>query len=445
MTQQSGPSPIIDSSEIPRGEARAAQEKRTIPAESPYKSTIDEIVTSPKHFNEKQLAGWILPDKMKSLLGQIEADTQDNLYIKREKSVDHPGMVGETLMTFDSLIMEQIDYAIADSDPANKDPVNKRWDTHMTRQNGLRDTVATLLEDPKFRGPFIDAVRTRQAEIIRARDGVESESKLSPEQLEKAARDEGRVAAESTPVVLDLGGASRAAQSMMTGEKQVAAPEKHPKLARVFAPYKPPVIPKSSVSEDDFYSAMISGDNEKYARIQEIRRHEDEQNAPLKKQRENYDRLVNKDTEEYSEEQLRNTLRYETDLKAILAKAGHTEISPAMVTALREDADLRYEVGEYFLDKLNTMVRLAPGDFGARVAADSQKVNAYVSIEGMPTTSSREYAVVLALSKLSGMFNYKVETDTDDERYDAAGRVNNAQHRNAANQILFSSPARYYQ
>ena len=190
---------------------------------------------------------------------------------------------------------------------------------------------------------------------------------------------------------------------------------------------------------------MVSGDDEEFSRIQELKRQEDERNAPLKKEKEDYDRLVNKDTEEYSEDRLRESLAYETDLKAILAKAGHTEISPAMVTALREDADLRYEVGEYFLDKLNTLVRLSPSDFGTRVAADSQKVNAYVEMKGMPTTSSREYAVWLALAKISGMFNYKAERETDDERFDeVSGRISNAQHRNAADQVLFSSPARYY-
>lgn len=444
MPAPTGPNHIIDSAEIPRAQPDAAPEKRVIPEDSPFKTTVDQILESPKHYNDKQLSGMILPDKMKSFLDEIEADTQVDRYVQRSRSAEDPSQILESTLTFDALILEQIDYAITDSDPTNENPVVKKWGTHVTSKNGLRTSVVAILENPKLRQPFVDAVRLRQAEIIRARDGVETESKLSPEQLEKVAQDEGRVATESAPVVLDLGGASRAAQLMMTGEQQAASPEKNPKLARIFAPYQAPKMPESSVSSDDYYSAMISGDDEQFARMQDIRRQEDEQNAPLRKAKEDYDRLVNKDTEEYSEEQLRNTLRYETDLKAILAKAGHTEISPAMVTALREDADLRYEVGGYFLDKLNTMARLAPGDFGPRVAADSQKVNAYVKIEGMPTTSSREYAVWLALAKISGMFNYKVERDTDDERYDESGRVNNAQHRNAANQVLFSSPARYY-
>lgn len=444
MPAPTGPTPIINSAEIPRADASATPEKRVIPEDSPYKSSVEDILNSPKHYNDKQLATWVLPDKMKTLLGEIEADTKADTYILRSPS-EHPGLISETVMTFDDLLMEQIDYAISDSDPANNDPVIKKWDTHMTSKNGLRQSVASILENPKLRGPFVDAVRQRQAEIIRARDGAESESKLSPEQLEKVAKDEGRVAAESTPVVLDLGGASRAAQAMMTGEQQATSPEKHPRRAKIFAPYKAPEIPKSSISQDDFYTAMVSGDDEEFSRIQELKRQEDERNAPLKKEKEDYDRLVNKDTEEYSEDRLRESLAYETDLKAILAKAGHTEISPAMVTALREDADLRYEVGEYFLDKLNTLVRLSPSDFGTRVAADSQKVNAYVEMKGMPTTSSREYAVWLALAKISGMFNYKAERETDDERFDeVSGRISNAQHRNAADQVLFSSPARYY-
>lgn len=444
MTLPTGPSPIIDSADIPRASSARSVEKREVADDSPYKTMLDDIVSSPRHYNEKQLQSWVLPAKMDELLAQIEADTKAVQYTKKER-VAGSNLISESPLSFEDLLLEQIDYAISDSDPLNTDPVEEKWDTHMTRQNGLRNTVATLLESEKFRGPFIEAVRKRQADIIRARDGVESESHFTPEQFQKVAEDEGRVAVESTPVVIDMGDVAQAARAMVTEERQVAAPERHPKLARVFAPYKEPVLPPSSVSQDEMYAAMVNGDDEAYARVQEIRRREEEANAPLRKEKADYNRLVNEESLGYSLMTLENSLRLDNELKAILTKAGYETVNESMVTALREDEDLRYKVGEYFLDKLNVMVRINPEDFGPRVEANAQKRGDYVDIPGMPTTTSREYAAWLALTKVSGMFNYKAERESDGERYDErTGRLNNAQHRNAADQVLGSGPARFY-
>jgi hypothetical protein len=216
------PQRAIEASDIPRSANGATVEKYVVPPESPFSATATDIIDSTRNYNQKQLDTWVLPDKMKALLAEIEADTQANNYVRREESAEHPGMISETLIDFDSLIMQEIDYAISDSDPVNTDPVNKKWDTHLTRQSGLRGTVASLLQNNKTRGAFVAAVRQRQAEIIQARDGVEAESRLTPEQYEKAALDEGEVAVKSTPVLLDMGVATRAAQAMVSGNEGVA-------------------------------------------------------------------------------------------------------------------------------------------------------------------------------------------------------------------------------
>jgi len=216
------PHQIIEASDVPRNVNGTSVEKYVVPPESPFSGTATDILYSTRHYNQKQLDAMVLPDKMKTLLAEIEADTQANAYVRRERSEENPRIISETLMDFDSLIMQEIDYAISDSDPANTDPVNKKWDTHLTRQSGLRGTVASLLQNNKTRGAFVTAVRQRQAEIIQARDGAETESGLTSEKYEKAALDEGQVAVKSAPVLLDMGVSTRVAQTMVTGGEGAA-------------------------------------------------------------------------------------------------------------------------------------------------------------------------------------------------------------------------------
>lgn len=266
MPEPTGPAPIVNPAEMPQAPSARSAEKRELPEDSPYKQMLGDIVASPRHYNEKQLQSWVLPAKMDELLDQIQVDTTEVLYTKKERA-EGSNLISELPLTFDDLLLEQIEYAIADSDPANSNRAESKWDTHMTRQNGLRNAVATLLENERFRQPFIDAVRKRQAEIIRARDGVEGESKLTPEQFQKVAEDEGRVAVESAPVVIDFDAAAEAARSMVGGADAPSGVMEIPDFVRnpggarpafeapvaapVVAPEKDPAAPESELEMNE--------------------------------------------------------------------------------------------------------------------------------------------------------------------------------------------------
>jgi len=208
--------------------------------------------------------------------------------------------------------------------------------------------------------------------------------------------------------------------------------EKNAHLAAVFAPFVRPETPPSKVNLTD---ALLSKDDSAYPSALAELALENEANAPIIEQQKVYDKLVDDDTRDYSVQRLKLALRRDFMLEDILKEAGFKEASLDAVDAIRTDPDLRYKVAVHFMAKLNGEIANEPMNFGPRLLKNGQKVNAYVSQNVY--TSSREYAVYLAVAKISGMFNYKAERDSDDTKYDErTGQPIDSQHRAAADLLL---------
>jgi len=161
---------------------------------------------------------------------------------------------------------------------------------------------------------------------------------------------------------------------------------------------------------------------------------QDKENAPIREAQKNFDRITNQDTREYSEQKLIAVMRHDKELVQLLAERGITEPSLEAVDALRNDADLRYDVAVHFLKKLDKMVESSPGSFGARIVRNGEKSNDYMRLP--VRTSSREYVAYLALAKISGMFNYKVDSADVFQDVNERNEIVLNQHRHASDMLV---------
>lgn len=222
-------------------------------------------------------------------------------------------------------------------------------------------------------------------------------------------------------------------------ETDIVAPEierspKNPLLEKLFAPSTRPEVAEGSTY--DYDELFLEGAARQAA--QGARREREVTNQPVIEAQKNYDRITNDDTRGYSVEQMAAILRRDSKFKAMMAENGFEGASLDSVDALREDPELRYKAGEYLLGKLDKVIAedKVNGDrsFGERIIRNGQKSNDYLKLP--VATTSRQYVAYLALAKLSGMFNYKVdESDIFRDQNDKGDVITN-QHRHATDMII---------
>jgi hypothetical protein len=146
-----------------------------------------------------------------------------------------------------------------------------------------------------------------------------------------------------------------------------------------------------------------------------------------------YDRFVTEENKQASQEVLTESLKSNHEIGRVLREAGIDATSMEAVNAIRENADIRYEVAKYFAQKLDDMVMKDPHGFGWRV-----EENRPDNLKEDPLTGkkmmSRDYVVSLALKMLGGEFS--VSNEDDSFTRDPDGRVAVAQHRHATLRLL---------
>lgn len=146
-----------------------------------------------------------------------------------------------------------------------------------------------------------------------------------------------------------------------------------------------------------------------------------------------YDRFVTEENKQASQETLAESLKVNPEIGRVLREAGIDATSMEAVNAIRENADVRYEVAKHFARKLGDMVLQDPRGFGWRV-----EENRPDNLKEDPLTGkkmmSRDYVVSLALKMLDGEFSMSNEDDSFTR--DPDGRVAVAQHRDAARRLL---------
>jgi hypothetical protein len=146
-----------------------------------------------------------------------------------------------------------------------------------------------------------------------------------------------------------------------------------------------------------------------------------------------YDRFVTEENKRVSRETLMESLRANPEIGRVLREAGIDATSMEAVNAIRENADVRFEVAKHFAQKLGDMVMKDPHGFGWRV-----EENRPDNLKEDPLTGkkmmSRDYVVSLTLKMLDGEFS--VSNEDDSFIRDPDGRVAVAQHRDAARRLL---------
>ena len=148
-----------------------------------------------------------------------------------------------------------------------------------------------------------------------------------------------------------------------------------------------------------------------------------------------YDRFVTEENKQVSRETLAESLKVNPEIGRILREAGLDAASMDAVNAIRENADVRYEVAKYYRQKLEDRAIQDPQAFGWRVADNMP--NNLKEDQQRPghKMMSRDYVVSLALKMLGGEFSDNHADDWLDR--DETGRVVLGQHRDATRQILF--------
>jgi hypothetical protein len=100
-----------------------------------------------------------------------------------------------------------------------------------------------------------------------------------------------------------------------------------------------------------------------------------------------------------------------------------------LVDLVRSNVDLRYELGSYFLDKIQAHA----SEMSDRVRRNTQKNPNHRTWRHLGSMGSRAYASLIALSMLDGTF---IDPDHDPVEYDDQGKVKLGHHRDAAFDLL---------
>ena len=99
---------------------------------------------------------------------------------------------------------------------------------------------------------------------------------------------------------------------------------------------------------------------------------------------------------------------------------------------MRNNKDLRIEVGVYLLAKIDRLFHQMP----ERIQDDTEKKPSTEGYNHIPVMTSREYATLLAISMLDGTFDDKrVGGDTIEYR-EGTDKVILGQHRAAAQKLI---------
>ncbi|MGB3024138.1 MAG: FHA domain-containing protein [Candidatus Saccharimonadales bacterium] len=213
-----------------------------------------------------------------------------------------------------------------------------------------------------------------------------------------------------------------------------------PRYERLFKPFlRPARETKGGVDYDTIFDDLLKGTAKK----------QDPENITfpkpdlIEREQQEYDKHVTPEAKAAAVSKLIKAMGSDIVLKDILEKyTPHANIHE-QVDALREDPNLRYAVGMYFLDKLNYLVGEDFHTFGRRIYKNEDKQPDSRQFLPLKDMKSREYAAYLALAMIDGSFNPSKVTSIDviarNSNYELIG-----QHRHAALRILEGRYAEHY-
>lgn len=226
---------------------------------------------------------------------------------------------------------------------------------------------------------------------------------------------------------------SLALQGAMQPEAPAHAAEKghDARLKKIFAPY--PKLEDVPAKEKDRYDYLFAEDEAVYqAGLAKILENDKKREEALKKVP-----VVTEPSRELSAGYMQSAGTRDPKIAAILQRhMDKNQVSDylKLTDLLRTNPEFRYELGSYFMDKLQAKAE----DMPHRVRRNTQKtpshLRTYQHFRDLGVSlHSREYASLLALSMLDGSF----EGDGNDPfTYNAQGQLATGQHRAAAISLI---------
>ena len=374
--------------------------------DSPYKDTVEALARDVPHFNETQMIHYVNDH----LISAILADAENGLITTKQLNTT----TGEKeLFALDSEeVMFGLNVMLQALD--TPDRVVSPF-VSLPRANGLRNTIKVVMGNKKLADTFRYAVYLRDADRLKQRDeraNHERSVHVSPEVLAmrtEAAEDLGEEAVADSGVSLE----ADAARRLLTDDSVEKSNDPLEYLKEVLPPVtRPNVEPQRFVPNGRFVALTKEQSLQKY-----------------------YDTYVTTINREHSLQTLSEAMKSTPSLQTVLIESGLDVTSLEAVDAIRENANVRFEVAKILFKKLNVLADDPYSDMGARII-DNNYRNFKSDTKTGRNFQSREYAVCLALKMLGGEFSDKDE-DGDFER-NASGAVILGQHRHAARETLMS-------
>ncbi len=221
--------------------------------------------------------------------------------------------------------------------------------------------------------------------------------------------------------------------SIATSEK-LRTQESDERLKTLFAPLK---VSENTQSHPG-YDFLFNDSQEGRKKYDDYTNEEEKIDA----QKREVARYVTPEAKADSLVKIQNEINIDGNMRSILAS--HFDLNKTnladIVDALRENPDVRLEVGTYLLDKVNRAVDKYYEIMPDRVVSNESKNpnSGLIPNSGIITIpggiKSREWVALLCLAKLDGSFNSQLETRGPEYGQDGKAKID--QHRAAADIVL---------
>lgn len=197
------------------------------------------------------------------------------------------------------------------------------------------------------------------------------------------------------------------------------------RFKNIFKPIKEPI---NSIIHDG-YDYLFSDDQELKAEI-EIRAKEEDK---INKRREILNKYITQVSKEDAKSALEKVEKQDPRIASLISSIAKDKKDITVVDLIRNDEEMRFAVATYLSDKLDRDISENPSKYPKRIVDNGQKsTNANIYEDN--TFTSREYTVLLALSKIDGSFNTKLEDNLSQNDQNGIQLI--GQHRYAANVLL---------
>lgn len=396
--------------------------------------------------NDKQPAryekGWIV-DRIDAT-GRVTAKSPDGVYEKTMSS-DELNLIQNPFVKGMDVLARRNTYDAAGNRVKGVYSYEPNWSVgSVDKESG---TMVILSPDGVHEKTVsIDMMRDVQLLKSPAERQGERGKELSPAERQEIQQDLGHEAADEAGLVLgsvlppmeaNVAAAVAASQRMEAARE----PERKKDQYAYLRSELPPVTrPERTQQEETDYNNMLFGDtkDQPWAKHPGFGQYvaPSEPDTPETRQRKYYDKFVTEANRQDALGTLAEAMKATPEIREILALSGLNPTAMESVDAIRENAEVRFEVAKVIAQKLDRIASDPNNDLGPRVINNSPNV---LKMDDQTARKylSRTYAVSLALKMIGGEFSTANESKGDFAR-NSEGTVIQGQHRHAATSALMT-------